>query len=173
MNTEEIGSILMEIGFDKKEKQGECYYEFYQEYPQNVHGSNLWVNFDFENIKNPFIYFNCHNFHTEVRIKEITSKEKLLEHLDQIVLNSRDSWIYSDRTYFSWSTSADDQRKKYFEKRMLMETKPCKEVIENIKDFGLDHFETTLDTEHNGKKIGNMNWNELAEALVKTKTYQS
>jgi len=158
MEVEEIEEILIKIGFIKKEH----YYDFYQKYP-NYDGSNLKVSFEQDDFL--MVHCNCLNYASSNKVSSYKTIEDFLYHLDVTVLNGRGGFIYSSRTYYNWSDAADNQRKKYFHNRMKMEIKPDPKIIEAIESEGLDHFETALDVRYRGKKIGEMNWEELANAL--------
>lgn len=172
MDLKEIEEILFEIGFDKKPENNnhQDYYEFFHQYPdiyndnKNPHGSNLWVDFEDYN-KIFYVRFNCHNYCDDVNIKDIKDKEDFLYHLDIVVLNGKNAWIYSDPTFNCYGPAATEQRKRYFDIRMKMDSKPTQDIIDFIEKEGLDPVKTILDTKYNEKRIGDMNWEELANAL--------
>lgn len=175
LKLKEIEDILLEIGFVRRSCNEEpgFYYEFYQKYPtedfandKNPSGSNLWVSFgDYNDVF--YVYINCLYGVVDYKIQKIKDEKFFLRELDVMVLNGRGAFIYNDRFYKDWADAADEQRKKYFDNRMKMKSKPCKEVLDIIKKDGLDHFPTLLDVKYKDKKIGEMSWEALAQALIK------
>lgn len=166
ISRKEITSILEEIGFE--ENPHHDIYTFYQKYPceENLYGSCLYVSFEDYNGKY-FTHFNCHNFQNSVDINNIESVEKFLEHLDNIVLCGKDAWIYSDPIYNIYGSAATEQRKRYFDVRSNSKYEISKDILNIIESEGLDIKENIYDIEYNGKRIGDMNVEELSMALVK------
>ena len=160
MNKTDIGNLLLEIGFiSDGSSNGSLVF------PSEIDHKIIWVD-GINDLYETDITINCHNYMEYVEPKDFDS---FLDNLDRLVLNGRDAWIYSNKNYFTWIEPSDDQRRKYFEKRMSMDTKPCKDALDSIEEHGMDHFKTFLDIEYEGRKIGSMSWDELADAFIKTK----
>lgn len=169
---EEIEKILFEAGYFRRTNSYRDYnvstssvYEFEQQYP-GTDDNNMSVRFEDYN-NEIIVHYSCLNIGHSDKLTELKSKEEFLESLDTTILWGKTAWIYSDKCYFSWRFAADEQRKRYFEKRMAMDIPPSKKIIEHIEKEGLEHHQTLLDIKYGNKLIGEMSWEELATALAK------
>ena len=170
MNTEEIKSILLKMGFVERKDYGNwnTIYCYPQEFPRaDMNDSpSIWVSFeDYNNIF--YAHFNCHNYNKSVDIEEIKSIEAFLEHLDTAVIWGRCAFIYTEPAYSCCGPAATEQRIRYFDMRNVMEPKPSKGTLDYIEKYGLEPFDDKYSTKYNGKRISDMKWDELAEALIK------
>lgn len=174
VSIEDIGEMLEFVGFTKKYNNRNYpseLYEFEHKYPElhdrENHYSHLYISFD-DYEDDIYIYIHVHNIHGELKLSEVKSVEDVLYEIDGCILSGRQAWIYYHRGFSHFGPSATEQRKRYFEKRMKMRKyKLDDEIRDEIKEYGLEHVTSDYDLEYKGKKILDMNWDELAEALAK------
>jgi len=167
---EEIYCALKLIGFSEcVNDKGDIVYQFKYDYPNMGYSnyfSNLYILFD-KHSTDIDIYIVCHNFQSELKLRELKSVEQFITEVDWTVLSGRAAWIYYTRGYSELCEAATKQRKKYFSKRNKMKTLKVDDRIKKIiQKEGLEHFPSNTDLKYKRKKILDMSWEELANALA-------
>jgi hypothetical protein len=169
MKVEEIEEVLTQIGFEKRMNGGReisqiyvfCHEDFEYDYDTPI---SLYISFeDYNDVY--YVHFNAHNIHDTQDILKLT-KESFVENLDMCVLATKNSFVYESRSYMDWFDKADEQREIYFENRKNLDIALTKKVKNHIKKHGLSRWENPLEKEYNGKQIGDMSWEDLANTVL-------
>jgi hypothetical protein len=168
ISMEEITTFLnqMRFKFNQSMIDQTLIFEFYQNFEKcnPPFHSGLYVKIKGLG-KKRVVSINCMEYSYQEEMEKIGNILDFVNHLDEIVLCGKNSYIYSLPENAYLGKYITEQRKEFFKRRDDVFPRLNEDVELYIEKHGLEPFNKKYQKEINGKKITEMNKIEMLEIL--------